>query len=529
MDVFPARTRGQAATLRRHGGRRLTDTPTEREDISIWADLRRRRVVQWALAYAAGAWVLLQVLGFVSDSFAWPATVKQIATIILAVGLPIVVVLGWYHGDRGQQRVTGPEFAVLTLLLLIGGGLLWLYAQRSAPTTITATAVEPASPPTAIDQRPSIAVLPFENRSDESKDAYFVDGIHDDILTRLSKISALKVISRTSVEQFRNTKLSVKDIAEQLGVKSILEGGVQRAGDRVRIHVQLIDAHTDAHLWAESYDRELTAANIFAIQTEVAAEIADALRTALTPAEQARAKVVPTQSLAAWEAYQLGRQHIAKRSSAGLEDAQKMFREALDLDPKFALAHVGVADTLILQSMYRLAPQESTLVRAEKSVSAALEFDRDLAEAWASSGEIASLRWQFDHAEAMFERAIDLDPNYAQAHQWFSNMLQYAGRADEALTHAQRAVELEPYSAINRSNLGLALELQGRFQEAEASYRRPAQSIALSGAVPASCVLECIRPQSIHGRRAAGPAGAGSRSGRPGSSSRPRQLVLRSW
>ena len=122
-------------------------------------------MVQWALAYAAGAWVLLQVLGFVSDSFAWPATVKQIATILLAIGLPIVVVLGWYHGDRGQQRVTGPELAVLTLLLLLGGGLLWLYAQRSAPTMSTAAAVKPAPTSAVTDARPSIAVLPFENRS----------------------------------------------------------------------------------------------------------------------------------------------------------------------------------------------------------------------------------------------------------------------------------------------------------------------------------------------------------------------------
>ena len=179
----------------------MTDTPAERDESSIWAKLRRRRVVQWGLAYAAGAWVLLQVLGFVSDSFAWPATVKQIATIFLAIGLPIVLVLGWYHGDRGQQRVSRSEFGVLTLLLLSGGGLLWLYAQRTVPTTTAATAVK--SPPTsaATDARPSIAVLPFENRSDVQKDAFFVDGIHDDILTQLSKVSALRVISRTSVEQ----------------------------------------------------------------------------------------------------------------------------------------------------------------------------------------------------------------------------------------------------------------------------------------------------------------------------------------
>jgi TolB-like protein len=350
----------------------VTDAPAERAAENIWTSLRRRKVVQWGLAYAAGAWALLEVLGFATDAFAWPAITKPLAMLGLAVGLPIVVALAWYHGDRGQQRVTGHELAVLTLLLFLGGGLLWLYAKRSAPTASTVAAVNPAPTLAATDARPSIAVLPFENRSREADDVFFVDGIHDDILTQLSKVSALRVISRTSVEQFRDTKLPMKAIAEQLGVARILEGGVQRAGERVRIHVQLIDAASDAHLWAKKYARELTAANIFAIQTEIATAIAGELKATLTPAERARAKIVPTQNLAAWEAYQLGKQLMAKRSSAGIGDAQQLFREALDLDPKFALAHVGLADTLILQSLYRLAPQESTLVRAEKAVSAAL-------------------------------------------------------------------------------------------------------------------------------------------------------------
>jgi len=171
-------------------------------------------------------------------------------------------------------------------------------------------------------------VLPFENRSKVEDEAFFVDGIHDDILTQLSKISALKVISRTSVERFRKTDLGVKQIAAQLGVNSVLEGGVQRAGNRVRINVQLIDAGTDAHLWAETYDRELTDENIFAIQTVLAAAIAGALKAALTPAEQARVAAVPTRNLAAWEAYQQGQQHVARRMSAGLIEAEKYYQKA---------------------------------------------------------------------------------------------------------------------------------------------------------------------------------------------------------
>ena len=257
----------------------MTDAPAERGPENPWERLRRRKLVQWALAYAAGAWVLLQVLGFAADSFGWPAIVKQLAMLSLAVGLPILLTLAWFHGERAQQRVTGQELAILTLLLIIGGGLLWWYANRSAdaPPAVATTTAAP-SPSATTDARPSIAVLPFENRSRLEDDAYFVDGIHDDILTQLSKISALKVISRTSVEQFRGTKLPLKEIGSRLGVKSILEGGVQRAGDRIRINVQLIDVGTDAHLWAETYDRELTATNVFGMQSEISVSIAGALR-----------------------------------------------------------------------------------------------------------------------------------------------------------------------------------------------------------------------------------------------------------
>jgi hypothetical protein len=199
------------------GGRRVNDTLSDRDGESIWIRLRRRRVVQWGVAYAASAWVLLQVLGFVSDTFTWPTAVKQVATILLAIGLPIVLVIGWYHGERGQQRVSGPELALLTLLVLIGGGLLWFYAHRREATIPTIATSKPTSTAAVTDTRPSIAVLPFDNRSRLDDDAYFVDGIHDDILTQLSKISALRVISRTSVEQFRETKLPLRAIADQLG------------------------------------------------------------------------------------------------------------------------------------------------------------------------------------------------------------------------------------------------------------------------------------------------------------------------
>jgi TolB-like protein/Tfp pilus assembly protein PilF len=447
------------------------NTPVEREAESTWARLRHRKVVQWGLAYAAGAWVLLQVLGFVTDSFGWPAAVKQVATLVLGIGLPFVLALAWYHGDRGQQRVTRPELAVLTLLLLLGGSLLWLYAQRSADTTVSDVVASRDTTTSVADTRPSIAVLPFENRSRQADDAFFVDGIHDDILTQLSKISALRVISHTSVERFRKSDLSVQQIAQQLGVRSILEGGVQRAGDRVRINVQLVDATTDAHVWAETYDRELDATNIFDIQSELAAAIAGLLKTTLTPAEQAQANQLPTRSLEAWEAFQRGKQRLAKRTSAAIAEAERYFRDAIALDPDFALAWVGIADSLTAEIYYAGRPQDSGLAEAEQAVTRALTLEPNLAEAWASSGNIASYRLQFERSEQMLRRAISLNPNYAPAQHWLSMTLSDLGRRDEALVTAERAAMLDPLSAIINNWVGVARSSVGRFDDALAAYR----------------------------------------------------------
>ena len=456
----------------------MTDTPTEREEEGGWAKLHRRKVVQWGLAYAAGAWALLQVIGFLADAFHWPDAAKQVAAIAFAIGFPIAVALAWYHGDRGQQKVSRAELAILSALVLLGGGALWLFGQRD--TQVAATSAPPAAPTAAqgssaasADERPSIAVLPFENRSRLDDDVFFVDGIHDDILTQLSKVSALKVISRTSVEKFRDTQLSTKEIAGQLGVTSVLEGGVQRAGDRVRISVQLIDAGTDAHLWAESYDRELTAANIFAIQSEVAAAIAGALKATLTAGEKARMNAVPTRDLEAWENYQLGRQRLAKRTSTGFTEAERFFRKAIELDPNFALAYCGLADSLALRVDYVNVPRAATLERAQAAVDAALKLDPGLADAWVSVGYVESSRGgDIDRQAEVLRRAVELDPNHAMARKGYGLALLGLGRFEEGAAQLEHAARLEPLSAIVQVNLGGALEAQGRFHDAASRYRR---------------------------------------------------------
>ena len=451
----------------------MTDAPTEREGEGTWAKLRRRKVVQWGLAYAAGAWALLQGLEYVSGLYDWPRQLQQIALLLVLIGLPVALVLAWYHGDRGQQRIGRTELVILTLLFLFGGGIFWLYQRGSdAPTASTREAAAPASSTTTTEVGPSIAVLPFENRSRLDDDGFFVDGIHDDILTQLSKVSALKVISRTSVEQFRDTKLPTKTIAEQLGVKSILEGGVQRAGDRVRINVQLIDAGTDAHLWAESYDRELTAANIFAIQSEVASAIAGALKATLTAGEKARVNAVPTRSLEAWENYQLGRQRLAKRTVTGFTEAERYFHKAIELDPNFALAYSGLADSLAISVDYADVARSAPLDRAQAAADQALKLDPGLADAWASAALVAYGRENYDRAEGLFRRAIELNPNHAMALKFYGNLLFDLARIDESVRYLEQAAGVDPLSAITQVGLGNALAAQERLEDAAGRYRR---------------------------------------------------------
>lgn len=450
----------------------MTDTPIERDDRGTWAKLRRRKMVQWGLAYAATAWGLAQGLAHLVATYHWPEWVQQVGTLLLLIGLPFALVLAWYHGEKGEQRVGWSELTILSLLLLLGGGALWFYGQSYESTPVATTPAAPLASPPASDVRASIAVLPFENRSNVQEDAFFVDGIHDDILSQLSKFSALRVISRTSVERFRDTDLGIRQIAQQLGVHHILEGGVQRAGGRIRITVQLIDATSDAHLWAETYDRELSAGDIFAIQSEVAARIAGALQATLTASEKSGLVVVPTQSLEAWETYQIGRQRMATRNVAASAEAERFFRKAIDLDPAFALAYTGLAWSLVSQAQYGGLPYEATLARADVEVEKALRLDPTLGDAWGHSAFIAGERGQRAQAEARYRRAIELDPNNAALRVRHSVTLQWLGNLDEALVEARLAAERDPLSAHANSHLGSVLKANGDFASALASYRR---------------------------------------------------------
>jgi TolB-like protein/Tfp pilus assembly protein PilF/class 3 adenylate cyclase len=385
-----------------------------------------------------------------------------------------------------QTKVTQPALATpvseakparrpgaLIAVLIIGAALaaaagFYIFSHRAVPKA-PPSATAPA--PVAIPEK-SIAVLPFENLSEEKANAYFADGIQEEILTRLSKIADLKVISRTSTQHYKSAPENLPEIARQLGVAHILEGSVQRSADQVRVNVQLIKAATDDHLWADTFDRKLT--DIFAVESEIAKTIADTLQAKLTGSEKTAIAKRPTVNSEAYELYLKGRYFWNKRTANDFKTAIAYFQQAIDKDPNFALAYAGLADSYVLLSAYGAGSPQESFPLAKAAAKKALEIDNTLAEAHTSLGNILCV-YDFDFASSTkeFERAIALDPNYATAHHWYGGGPPLClGEFDKAIAEQKRAVELDPLSLGINADLGNTYYLARRYDEAIEQLRK---------------------------------------------------------
>jgi TolB-like protein/Tfp pilus assembly protein PilF/class 3 adenylate cyclase len=311
----------------------------------------------------------------------------------------------------------------------------------------------------------SIAVLPFENRSEDKANVYFADGIQDEILTRLSKIADLKVISRTSTQHYKSAPENLPEIARQLGVAHILEGSVQKSGDAVRVNVQLIKAANDSHLWADTFDRKLT--DVFAIESEIAKSIADTLKAKLTDSEEHAISARPTENIEAHQFYLKGRYFWNKRTGPDLQTAIDYFKQAIDQDSNYALAYAGLADSYVLLSYYGVETLQQSIPPAKAAAQKALELDPTLAEPHSTLGLILYSTFDFAESKREFERAIALNPNDATAHQWFGNgPLIVTGEFERAIAEGKRAVELDPLSLVVNTDLAVGYTMARRYPEA---------------------------------------------------------------
>jgi TolB-like protein/DNA-binding winged helix-turn-helix (wHTH) protein/Flp pilus assembly protein TadD len=319
----------------------------------------------------------------------------------------------------------------------------------------------------------SIAVLPLENLSGDASQNYFADGMTDELITDLAQISALRVISRTSVMVYKGARKPLPQIARELNVDAVVEGTVLRSGDQVRITAQLIEASTDKHIWSQSYEGELR--DTLALQNRVAGAIADQIRINLTPREQAALKNVKVVNPDAYESYLKGRYFWNKRTADGLKVALAYFKQAIDEDPKYAQAYSGLADTYALLGdwQYAVMTPKEAFPKAKAAAIKALELDSTLGEAHNSLAFVLEgFDWDFDSAGKEFQRAIELNPGYATAHHWYAWHLSLVGRFDEAIAEMRKAENLDPLSLIINADLAELLGLAHSYDESIRQSRK---------------------------------------------------------
>jgi TolB-like protein/Tfp pilus assembly protein PilF len=457
-------------------------------------EIHRRSLWQVLGIYLVGSWVALQVVDVLANNFGLPVWFPPFALALLVIGLPIVLATAFVQegvatgrelpamspgagaapGSAGAgglftwRNAIAGGVAAFALLGVVTAGW-WIFGGGPVPEPGIAEAN--AAGATALR---SVAVLPFVTRSAVEEDLYFADGMHDDLLTQLSKIDALTVISRTSVQKYRDTDMGIPAIAEELGVATVMEGGIQRSGNRVRVNVQLIEAATDRHLWAETYDEELTAENLFHIQSDLAQKIAGALRATLTPDVVQRINAQPTTSLEAFDLYSRAR-YLYERSSSpsgeGLKEALALFQQAVGLDSTYALAWAGIADTYDYGAGRAFDPEEARAA-AWPALERALALDPDLAEALSRRGLMHLAEGREDQAQRDFARALELNPGSARVVSRYGGFLSRTGRLEEALVNARRAVELDPISLGLRQNLEDHLWNASLFEEGAQVSRR---------------------------------------------------------
>src|SRR5205809_1472183 len=447
---------------------------------TFFAELKRRNVYKVAVAYIVAGWALSQGVAQVFPVFDIPNWVIRLIVVLIVVGLPIALVLSWMFeitpegikrtgaADAVGQHSRGDTWIYIVIVAAAFSIGLFFLGRYSAGNK------ESGLPPAAAGSLPekSIAVLPFDNLSRDPDNAYFAEGVQDEILTRLAKVVDLKVISRTSTQKYKSAPDNLRDIAKQLGVSNILEGSVQRAADQVRVTVQLINATNDAHLWAETYDRKLT--DIFTVESEIAKTIADTLRAKLTGSEERMMSKKPTANPEAYEFYLKGRFFWNKRTGVDLRKAIDYFNQAVAKDPSYALAYAGLADAYVLLSGFGAASPKDSLPQAKAAAEKALELDSTLGEAHASLAQ-ALLAYDFDFAGANreFQHAIELNPNYATAHHWYGeSVLAPLSQFEDAIAELKRALQLDPLSMIINADVGTVLTNARRYDEAIEQLRK---------------------------------------------------------
>jgi TolB-like protein len=438
-------------------------------------EIRRRNVHRVATTYALAAWILIEAGSVLLPTFGTPDSFFKTYVIIVSAGFAITLILSWVFevtpdGVKLERNIDRSTYAPRTgdrkNYLIIG----LLVMALGVSITFNVTGMRDRAPETIESAfHNSVAVLPFTSRSSIEENQFFADGIHEDILMRLAEIKSLRVISRASVNEYRDTNRNLRKIGEELGVSAVVVGAVQRSDNQVRISVQLVDARTDDQIWAATYDRELSIENLFKLQTEISSQIASSLRAALTPEQEIRLATIPTNSIEAYAEYVAGRENLLKRNFDTLIAARRQFERAIELDPQYAQAYASLAETILVTlANHKSIATEDAFSLAATHLNEALRIDPGLPQAYAARGLMEMMQWEGTRigsgnfaASASFEKAIELNPNLSDAYVWFASLRRAEGDIEEAVDLLMTALTLDPLSRIPYVNLPSLLAMEG--------------------------------------------------------------------
>jgi adenylate cyclase len=440
---------------------------------AVWDRVKQHKVVQWTLAYLALAYTLLHGAEMLGSSLGWSHSLLRLFTLLLILGVPLVIIVSWYHGARGLRRVSGTELMIIAALLAVGGVLL-LRDSRTEHAAANATSATADRETTPAPSAASIAVLPFSDLSAEGNQGYFSDGIAEEILNVLAHTGGLKVASRTSSFQFRKSDLGVPAIAQKLRVRHILEGSVRKAGDTVRITAQLIDASTDQHEWSQTFDRPLNTTNLFAIQDEIARNIVEHLAATMGSKVDVSApttRKADTSNEDAYDLYLKGRSLFVARSKPNLIEAGSVLKAAVAKDPKFARAWEMLGAVLVVGKSWDVGSDSDYLAGAD-AAETALRLDPSLSLAYAVRAEVqtflipsrGAVAWEESFND--YSRAIENDQTNATAYLWRAENYAAVGYFDRAIQDYQRCLEIDPAYELGRRHLAITYYYLGRTGDA---------------------------------------------------------------
>jgi len=452
---------------------------------NFFSELKRRNVYKVAVAYAVVGWLLVQVATQVFPFFDIPNWAVRLVVLAIVIGFPIALVIAWAFEltPQGLKRTEDVDLAAQgsrkshawIYVVIVGTafsiGLIFI-GRYTARNTVSAARTEAATD-SSIPQK-SIAVLPFENLSDDKGAAYFADGIQDEILTKLASVADLKVISRTSTAKYKSKPEDLKTVSQQLGVATVLEGSVQKAADKVRVNVQLIDARADSHLWAKSYDREMK--DVFAVESEVAQEIADSLQAKLSPAEATTLATAPTKDTAAYDLFLKGEyeERLANSSlkAESFDQAAAWYQQAIARDPNFALAMARLVQNRIQRHWFIEQMSEAELAQLRSVAERAVALAPNLAQVHVALGQFYYHGYrQYERALAEFERALQLQPNASTALEYSGYVHRRQGQWERCLDELKRSLEQDPRNAAIAANFANTFLQLRMWKEAERTGR----------------------------------------------------------